>query len=299
MSQWNDDIFAPPGVPRATKALLIATIGAFLVQVVVEVSLRSGAYKGIVVDVFGLSGTFVSRLFLWQAATYMFLHDTRDIMHVLFNMLGLFSFGPATERALGTRRFVRLYFIAGAIAGLGWLALSGLSSASDPLIGASGAVLGVVAAFATLDPDRMLTLLVVVFPVTMKARTLALGYTAFSLFFMVTGTGGTVAHAAHLFGLIAGYVITRRALRRGIAVDAPGFRAWIDERRAAFRRRRMHLVRPEPASREDVPPPQAEVDRILDKISAQGMSSVTRDELATLHRASRQAPASGNDSRHR
>ena len=95
---------------------------------------------------FTLNADCLNRLYLWQLITYMFLHS--GFWHIVLNMLGLFFFGPETERTLGTRRFAALYLVSGIIGGLGWLLLMG--SQVGLCLGASGAIFGVLGAFAAL-----------------------------------------------------------------------------------------------------------------------------------------------------
>ena len=103
--------------------------------------------------------------YLWQPLTYMFMHGS--FPHLLFNMFTLYFLGPETERAMGSKHFLAMYLLSGLLGGLGWLWLS-----PDPYaacVGASGAIFGILAAFATLFPRRELTLLILVFPVTAMA----------------------------------------------------------------------------------------------------------------------------------
>jgi hypothetical protein len=155
---------------------------------------------------------------------------------------------------------------------LGWLLIT--SSPQAVCVGASGAIFGVLAGFATLYPNRRITLLVFfVLPVTMKAWVLATVLMGVDLLYMLGSQGGGVAHAAHLGGGLAGYIYTSVVFRKrlfgfGISVTPP-------------------RPRPGPGAGKRAGVGQAEVDRILDKIAAQGIGSLTRGERDLLEKASR------------
>lgn len=266
-----------PGV----KWLLITTLVAFIIQ--------SIASNLLALNVSGVFGINRSLLFgaVWQLVTYVMLHD--GMFHLLINMLFLFMFGPDIERAFGTRRFVEFYFLAGAVAGVGWLAIemtiaTATNTTPGYCIGASGAVLGIIGAFGTIDPNRRITLLVLlVFPVTLTAKTLALGFALLDIIPLLAMEGGKVAHTAHLFGMLTGFLFTRNFKQRSARGQAPHDQGIIDDVRMRFRKRRLKIITPEQTSGA---PSETEINRILDKISDQGMRSLTRDERRSLERAS-------------
>jgi membrane associated rhomboid family serine protease len=254
---WQDSYFGTR-MTRGVKAILLATVAVFVVQSVLD-GLAGGAATGLL----GLSVSGLKRGFLWQIFTYLFVHGS--VAHVLLNMLALFFMGPETERAIGTRHFVALYLVSGMLGGLGWLLLSDAPWAV--CVGASGAVFGVIAAFAALFPNRPITLLVFyVLPVTMKAWVLAAVLAATELMFLLGSVSGGIAYAAHLAGGVAGYVYTLVVFRgSGLAGLIRFPRRHTD---AAARHRR-------------------ELDRVLDKIASEGMNSLTRRERDVLEEASR------------
>ncbi len=268
----------------ATRFLLALTGMAFLAQVIFDWMTGYGFTQ-----VFALSWPGIRHLALWQPLTYMFLHG--GIWHLVFNMLGLFFLGPETERALGSRRFIRLYLVCGLLGGLGWLLISG---AQGYCLGASGAVLGVLAAFAALFPDRPITLLVFfVLPVTMRARTMALALGAITLLMMLSQPGH-IAHAAHLVGGLAGWLYVALIFnRRGSAIGWRP-RQWWNDLRWRWERRNFKVVSrldgmggEPPDIPAGAPPPAEEVDRILEKISRYGLSALTEAERDVLQHASR------------
>ena len=138
----------------------------------------------------------------WQLVTSVFLHDTRTIAHVGFNMFALYSFGMMVERAVGSKRFAWLYLASVLTAGLVQL-LVVTATADDgavPTVGASGGVFGVLLAFAFLFPHSRVMLIFP--PIPMKAWVLVAGYAAIELFSGVFGTMQGVAHFAHLGGML-------------------------------------------------------------------------------------------------
>ena len=266
------------GGAAVVRALLLATAAVYVLQLVAD-RMTGGVFTAL----FGLSRAGLRQGGLWQPVSYLFLHGS--LMHLLMNLLGLYVFGRELEETLGARRFCGLYFGGGALAGLGWLLISG--RAGGPCIGASGAVFGVMGAFAALFPERRITLLLFfVLPVTMTARVLVIVLAAVAVLLLMGG-GGNAAHAAHLVGGVAGYAYGRPWRRRGGWAGGGGS---LGERladwRARWRRRALKLVAP-----EELPPDPEEVDRILEKIKVQGLDRLTRRERRALERASRASAA--------
>jgi membrane associated rhomboid family serine protease len=188
-----------PGPPSPTiKLLIYLNIGAFVLRLIMpDVILR-----------FGMTPEQVVRsLALWQPVTYMFLHG--DIFHILFNMLLLWMFGTDLERTWGTRFFTKYYLVTGvgaAVLTIAW-AMSPLPMAESmyysTVIGASGAVYGVLLAYGMYFPHRQI-LMYFVFPIPAKYFVMILGAIAFVSSIGSAGSG--IAHTAHLGGLIVGYV---------------------------------------------------------------------------------------------
>lgn len=155
----------------------------------------------------------------FQVITYMFTHFT--VGHIFFNMLTLYFLGPMVEMALGPKRFLGLYMISGLVA-LAlhflvyyvpfWLDIEPVSPVFA-VLGASGAVYGVTIAFATLFPNRELMLLFP--PIPIKAWVMALILVGLGLYQGLTGTGGNIAHFAHLGGALAGFILARHWKRGG------------------------------------------------------------------------------------
>ncbi len=145
----------------------------------------------------------------YQLVTHMFMHAS--IGHIAFNMLGLFFLGPHVERYMGARKFLLLYLLSGlgallAHLGVQYFDYSQGVRAFGPVLGASGAVYGVVIAFAVLFPNVRLQLLFP--PIPVRAKYLAMAYIAYDLFSGLSGANTGVAHFAHLGGAIAGAILT-------------------------------------------------------------------------------------------
>ncbi len=149
----------------------------------------------------------------FQVITYMFTHF--DVSHIFFNMLSLYFLGPLVEATLGPKKFFGLYMISG-LTGLAahflvWY-LPYLTGQTDmapmfSVLGASGATFGVTIAFATLYPDRELMLLFP--PIPIKAWLMAVILVGIGLYQGMTGTGGNIAHFAHLGGAVAGFILAK------------------------------------------------------------------------------------------
>jgi membrane associated rhomboid family serine protease len=206
-----------PGV----KALIIANVAVFVLQV-----LASRAAGGGIEPIFGLTPARVyPDLWIWQLVTYMFLHATNWLTHLLLNMLMLWMFGTEIERKWGTREFVRYYLVCGVGAAL----VTCLFFYESTTIGASGAVFGVMLAYGFLFPDRQI-LFWFIFP--MRAISFVLLCTGIELFSLL-GLQDGVAHFAHLGGMLFGYLYLKRAWR---------IRDFLREIRWKLRRRRFRVM---------------------------------------------------------
>ena len=190
--------FGPGGITPAVKWLIIANIVAFVAQRV---------YSPLTTWL-GLSPQLLlERVWIWQPATYLFMHG--DFFHILFNMLGVWMFGVELERRWGTVEFVRYYAIAGLGAAATVVLVSLLPFAATAhmyaavTIGASGALYGILVAYAIHFPDRPI-LMFLLFPVPAKYFVMIIGAIAF-----LSGPGGSVSNAAHLGGLVAGFLMMK------------------------------------------------------------------------------------------
>lgn len=147
----------------------------------------------------------------YQLVTHMFSHAP-GLAHLGFNMLSLFFLGPIVERLMGPKRFLTLYLLCGlgaimAHEGINFISyLQTEQTSFTPILGASGAVYGVLVAFAVLFPNQKLMLLFP--PIPIKAKYLAMGLIAFDVFQGVRGADSGIAHFAHIGGAVAGALLT-------------------------------------------------------------------------------------------
>ena len=165
----------------------------------------------------------------WQPLTHLFMHG--GWWHILFNMYTLVMFGMVVERALGTKKFLILYFVTGlgAVAlhtGVEWLDIHRLAASASPtaqsdiidmlrtpMVGASGAIYGVLVAFAMLYPEARMTLIFP--PVTLDAKWMVAIFIGIELITGITGTQAGIAHFAHLGGALFGFLLILYWRKRG------------------------------------------------------------------------------------
>jgi membrane associated rhomboid family serine protease len=186
--------FGVGGWTPAVKILIITCVIAFFLQIF---DALSGGPS--FTSKFGLTPALVVHNFrLWQLVTYIFLHDTGNFFHILFNMLALWMFGSELETVWGTRQFTKFFFICGIGAGLLTVLMSPNSMIAT--IGASGAIYGILATYGLLFPNR--TIILFIFPIPAKWFVLGLGVIAFVS--SLSAGGGGVAHIAHLGGMLCG-----------------------------------------------------------------------------------------------
>ena len=145
----------------------------------------------------------------WQLVTYMFMHA--NFGHIFFNLFALWMFGQSIERLWGTNRFTVYYFITGIGAAILHMIVSG---AGAPTIGASGAVYGILLAFGVMFPER--PILLIFFPVPIKAKYFVAIFGALELINGVTSVGGGIAYFAHLGGMLFGFILIRYWKYKGV-----------------------------------------------------------------------------------
>jgi rhomboid-like protein len=142
----------------------------------------------------------------YQIATHMFAHSPYTLMHILFNMFTLWMFGRILENVWGPKRFLLFYFICGIGSAALQLLMEYLTGNLGSLIGASGAITGLMVAFAYLFPNTELYLMFI--PVPVKAKWAILGFVVFELFFGLAGfSGDNIGHFAHLGGALTGFIL--------------------------------------------------------------------------------------------
>ena len=249
------------GLPRITyvvKVLLIINIAVFFLGLIIPP-------LGRVMYAYGqLDPSSIGRAAqLWRLVTYQFLHSPASIWHILLNMIGLYFLGSALENHWGSRRFLYFFLGCGVAGGLFYMLLVGVGFLEPlPMIGASGGVLGLLAACAILFPQFVVFILFFPVPIRLVAIVAPLIY----IFFVITQGENAGGHAAHLAGMAAG----------------AGY-VWSENWRASLRMRYQSKAwQKNLADEQNL---QEEVDRILQKVHDNGIQSLTRKEKKTLKKA--------------
>jgi membrane associated rhomboid family serine protease len=286
--------WSAPGVlgTPGCKWIIAANIAIFVLQLLTNHTTREIIGN----DIYVMRGSAVTQMLemsparvlhgeVWRLITYAFCHATEGPdfpWHIVFNMLFVGWWGTTLERMYGTREFVLLYLAAALAGGLAFLGLAWLQQDPTPMIGASGAVMAIMALYALFFPRDEIYLF---FLVRVQIRWVVLGYLIFDLLPVLESLGGSgrhdgVAHAAHLGGFAFGFLYHRFGWR--IERLFSGFPA-VFNRRTWVRPRHVHVYRPpeEPPQNLDV-----KVDSILEKIHSHGEASLTDQERDILRAAS-------------
>lgn len=273
--------------PPIIKNLLIINAAVFFLQILFEGMTFDGrsAYE-IIISNFALMPIGSGYFEVWQLITYQFMHG--GFSHIFFNMFALWMFGAEIENIWGSKKFLLFYLMCGVGAGILHLFLSPLlTGVAAPTIGASGAVYGVLLAFALLFPDRYIFLY---FFIPVKAKYLITFLIVMEFMFVDSGTSG-VAHLAHLGGALVGFMFIM--FDKSIHVDL----------KSTFRRMRgsyssTSYARTERKvddakfydivdKKDDEEISQDEIDAILDKISQSGYQNLSQREKRILFEASK------------
>ena len=265
---------------RAIMILIIANVSIFVVQLLFSTvsSQWGGVSPGTDIDgvvpqlalgpdqfttIFWLYQPLaIGKLWLWQFVTYMFLHSVSSPWHIIFNMLVLWMFGSEVERAMGTKKFLTMYFTAGIFAGI----FGCLFTPNNPIIGASGAIFAVEVAFAMLFPNT--TVVLIFFPFPIKAKYLVMAFAGITVISCILPVGGNTAHFAHLGGLIYGFLFIRYEPR-----FSRSLLSWQNQQQ-----------KKEYQKEDDI---KRQVDVLLDKVNLGGMKSLSRRERNFLVSASK------------
>lgn len=193
--------FGPGPITPAVRGIIIACVAIFVVELFAPAP--TIAWLGLTPASVFEHGT------VWQVATYLFVHSPTSFTHILFNLLAVWMFGVDLENRWGTKGFLKYFAVTGVGAGVTILLLSRLPWAplqamyDVPTIGCSGAVYGLLLAWAVLFPNRPI-LFMLIFPISARAYAFILGGIAFLS--ALSATGGPVSNAAHLSGLLIGWL---------------------------------------------------------------------------------------------
>jgi len=258
-------LFGSLGVTRGVKYLVLVTLGVYLFQLLPFAGEFLMKFGTLVPHFTFLDGQ------IWRLISYIFLHSTSSPFHLLFNMLMLWMFGVEIENLWGTKRFVLFYLICGF--GSGLFSLFNLFSPEMqyvPVIGASGAVLGIMTVYAFYFPQREV-LLFFVLPVNI--RIVLAGAAIISLFGSIA-PHGIVSHLTHLGGIVVAF---------GYLKLYPYVAGWIQESHEKQNERKLRQRAETEAERKKFF--EQMVDPILDKIAKQGMNSLNDQEKKILKKA--------------
>jgi membrane associated rhomboid family serine protease len=285
--------FGTPGC----KWIIIANVVVFVLQVVTTHSVLvvrgDTAYRqhvSTVTEVLSLKPASVLHGEVWRVVTYAFCHATEGqefVWHLLFNMLFVWWWGTTLERMYGTREFIAFYLTAAFAGGLAFLGLAWLQQDPTPMVGASGAVMAIMALYAIFFPRDEIYLF---FLLRVQIRFVVLAYLVFDLLPVLQSLSGGenrdgVAHAAHLGGFGFGFLYYRFGWRitslGGKLPEIFNLRTW--SRRTWNRPRHVRVYQPPEEAPQSF---DVKVDAILDKIHAQGEASLTEQERETLRKAS-------------
>jgi len=273
---------------HAVTILLVATIGFFVLQKIITVSFPNADGERFLIDWFKLNSDNFRELKVWTVITYAFLHDSNSIWHIISNMLGLFFIGRAVEASIGKKQFFIVYFCSAVIGGLIYIFFHLDDSIS--VVGASAAVMGLLAFFCMSFPERPITfLLFFVIPFTVKPKWVFWAFLGISTYLLITSEMqglNSVAHSAHLGGFLTGviyyrYIYNRQTISGGIlgqpSIELP---KWFKRRKKT--QKLSYQVNRSSQSQDEL---QKEINRILDKINASGFSSLENSEKETLNKA--------------
>ncbi len=261
MKYWENDAPNYDAQPRGrrrgsvVRTLIILNVVIFLLEFLA--SLGGGNSFDRLFEPFGLSpAAAFHRGWLWQFITYAFLHDPNSLMHILFNMLFLYWFGTELEEVWGERRFIWFYLGGAVFAGFCFVLIA---HADAWCIGASGAIYALVMAYRMYWPNRIILFLLFI---PMRIKTFIWIVVVIETYSVVKSSPSNgVANAAHLGGLLFGYVVIK---------FGPAISGWAEAR--AFSRW-------EPSAQEE-----RRRDEILDKVSREGINSLTWGERRFMRR---------------
>ena len=252
--------YKPALFTDAIKILVSVNFGIFLLQTIAST-------EGLFFPLFGLVPKLVwSEFMLWQPFTYLFFHG--GIWHVLINMFVLWMFGSELERLWGKNHFLRFYFVTGIGAGLITM-LFGLNSMT-PIVGASGAVYGVLLAYGLTYPNRTIYLYGII-PIKSLWFVIGIGIIAFMSSF---DDISQISHLTHLSGMLIGYLMLKRPIRLNSF--------WFSIRKKTME----YKIQQEEKKISQQQEIERNIDRILDKINREGFESLTDEEHNRLYKGS-------------
>jgi len=260
--RWDQSSLRPSLFTDAIKLIISINFLIFILQY----------FSGIEDKLFPIFGIVPSKTFgelmLWQPFTYLFFHG--GIWHVLINMFVLWMFGSELEKYWGKREFLRFFFVTGVGSGLVTVLFS--LSSSTPVVGASGAIYGVLLAYGLMFPNRLVYLYFLI-PIKVKYLVILIGTIAF--FSSLNPGYSNISHLTHLSGMIIGFVYFRSNLNWNT------INHFVIHRKNEIKR---HYKDKKNEKREAL---KLKVDAVLDKINEKGYDSLSKSEREFLFTASK------------
>ena len=289
-SYMRDDHTRYEPRPWAVKSLLIALVAIFILQNILRHWLGSTFLETwFALNVYQLREGWIHTLL-----TYGFLHSTDGALpwHLLLNGLMLYWFGREVEARLGSERFLECFILCILTGGIVWSGLHFLNQQPLTVIGASSAVFGILYLFCRARWNSVMELMFL--PLRFTGKQLFWVIFGFQLFFVLFGelpgsAGNATAYSAHLGGILGAFIYERKCLHRGSLIGflrdkltpAVGKPQW-ERRAAAVKQKTGNKFTVNVGNRGNL---KKEVDRILDKINADGFGSLTDEEKRVLDKA--------------
>lgn len=269
--------FSPGGAAQSVcKLLIMINIAVFVLQL-----FSNGAIE----RWFVMDTTAVLSGQIWRLLSYGFLHDVQGLLHILFNMLFLWWFGPRLESIYGSREFLVFYLTSIVIAAVAYLGIDLVTGDPTRMLGASGGVMAVITLYACHFPRQIIYLM---FVIPIELRWMVVLYAAFDLHPLIMelqgkGTANNVAHAAHLGGMAFGYLYFKKNLNLDGFLG--GLTKWWKVKRSGLK-----VVSAADDTKRDrrTQKLEAEMDALLAKISRDGEGSLSKSERKTLENVSRE-----------
>jgi membrane associated rhomboid family serine protease len=244
-------------LPKAVKGLLVANVGFYIILRI------TGLYEWGVNSLALVPYDVLRSGQIWRLVTYLFIH-ANIFWHLVFNMFGLWMFGPSIERQIGTAKFIFYYFLTGIGGALCSVFIN--PNSHMYILGCSASILGLVVAFAVLFPDAIISMIFP--PISMKAKHFAIVFGAIQVLMIFESQSG-ISWATHIGGIGIGYIYIRYFTQIENFLNfnriKESFRAKKEEDRARFIREKL--------------------DPVLDKISKTGVDSLSSKEKNILKKA--------------
>lgn len=279
-STFNPNNIRLRGHCPALKGIILVTASMFILQTLLRIWFRVPLLES-----FGaLTPKSFQSGYIWTLLTYGFLHG--GLLHVFLNMLVVYFVGTLLEPAIGSKRFLLVYFVSILLGGIAWLLVN--HGKTEMLVGASAGCFGLMTFFCLLHPDRPITfLLFFIIPISLRPRVLLWSLLVVEVFLLLLYEipGRTIiASSAHLGGILAGWITYQLYIRNflktsfsKVKIEAPRWLKGKVIHKASKAQFTLNITNKELLKQE--------VDRILDKINHEGFGALTQEEKEILEKA--------------